>query len=62
MRDAATTPEPVVTPDAERFMIACPECGCFGTHLQTCSWSFANRGEVWSFFAERLIVRTGAKA
>jgi hypothetical protein len=46
--------EPVVTPEVDRFMIACPECGWYGTHTEICSWSFARRGEIWVFFAEKL--------
>lgn len=61
-RDAAQTSEPTVTPGGDKFLIACPECGCYGTHIGTCSWSFARRGEVWTFFAEKLTIKTGVEA
>lgn len=62
MPDGAYTGEPTVTPAADRLMVACPECGCYGTHRETCSWSFAHRGEIWSFFAERLPIQAGEKS
>lgn len=36
------------------LVIACPECGCIGTHKGTCRWSIMNTGETWLIIARRI--------
>jgi len=39
MSESAATTEPTVTPGGDKFMVACPECGCYA--VWTTSWPFA---------------------